>query len=105
METDVSGVGMGVVLTQKGHPVAFFSKPFTPKLAVASTYVRELVAITTAVKWWRQYLLGQRFIIITDHRSLKELLTQVIQTPEQHKYLGRLLGYDYVIHFRSGHQN
>lgn len=41
-------------------------------------YVRKLFVITTAVKKWCQYLLGHRFTILTDHCSLKELLTQVI---------------------------
>ena len=54
---------------------------------------------------WRQYLLGRRFTILTDHRSLKELLTQVIQTPEQHLYMARLMGYDYDIQYRSGSTN
>lgn len=96
---------MGVVLSQKGHPIAYFSKPFSPKLLRSSTYVRELFAITAAIRRWRQYLLGHRFIIITDHRSLKELLTQVVQTPEQHMYLVRLMGYDYEIHYHSGAAN
>lgn len=105
VETDASGVGMGAILSQRGHPIAYFSKPFPLKLHHASTYVRELFAVTTAVRKWRQYLLGHRFTIITDHRSLKELLTQVIQTPEQHMYLARLMGFDYQIQFRSGASN
>ncbi|GAU49705.1 hypothetical protein TSUD_182030 [Trifolium subterraneum] len=105
VETDASGVGMGAVLSQQNHPIAFFSKPFCPILLRSSTYVRELFAITAAVKKWRQYLLGHQFIILTDHRSLKELMSQVIQTPEQQLYLARLIGYDYTIQYQSGKSN
>lgn len=71
----------------------------------ASTYIRELHAITSAVKRWRQYLLGHFFIIQTDHKSLGELLTQVIQTPEQQRYLSKLLGYHYDIQYKPGSTN
>lgn len=50
VETDAFGIRMGVVLSQQGHPIAFFSKPFSPKLLRASAYVRELFAITATVK-------------------------------------------------------
>jgi hypothetical protein len=105
IETDASGSAMGAVLMQNSHPIAFFSQPFCPTLQRSSTYVRELHAITSAVKKWRQYLLGHRFTIFTDHKSLKELLSQVIQTPEQHKYLSKLLGYDYSIQYKAGKNN
>ena len=74
-------------------------------LKKASAYVRELYAVVEAVWKWRQYLLGSHFIIKIDHRSLKELLTQVIQTPEQQKYLTKLLGYDYTIVYKKGVDN
>lgn len=57
------------------------------------------------MKKWRQYLLGHRFTILTDHHKLKELLTQVIQTPEQQMYLAHLMGYDYCIKYHSDSSN
>ncbi|WVZ03423.1 hypothetical protein V8G54_024229 [Vigna mungo] len=105
LETDASGLAMGAVLMQEGHPIAFHNKLFCPKLMRSSTYVRELHAITAAVKKWRQYLLGHSFTILTDHRSLKELMTQVIQTPEQQVYLSKLLGFDYSIQYKTGRTN
>lgn len=65
---------MGAILSQQNDPIAIFSKAFFPKLLHASTYVRELAAITLAIKKWRQYLLGHQFTILTDHQSLKELM-------------------------------
>lgn len=105
LETDASAKAMGAVLMQQNHPIAFFSKQLCQRLLRSSTYVRELHAITTAVKKWRQYLLGHPFTIHTDHKSLKELISQVIQTPEQQVYLSKLLGYDVKIQFKSGKTN
>ncbi|KAK2387384.1 hypothetical protein QL285_061173 [Trifolium repens] len=105
IETDASGTGMGAVLCQEGHPICYYSRKFCPKMLMASTYVRELCAITSAVKKWRAYLLGRKFFIHTDQRSLRELMTQVIQTPEQQFYLAKLLGYSYEIVYKPGAQN
>lgn len=105
VEMDAFDVDMGAVLNQPHHPIAFFSKPFYPKFLRSSTYVRELETITTVVKKWRQYLLGHHFIILTDHRILKELTSQVIQTLKQQLYLAHLLGYDYSIQYCSGKAN
>jgi hypothetical protein len=105
IETDASGTGMEAVLCQKGHPICFYSRKFFPKMLSSSTYVRELCAIRSAVKKWRPYLLGRKFIIHTDQRSLRELMTQIIQTPEQQFYLVKILGYSYEILYKPGAQN
>ena len=105
IETDASIHGVGAVLSQKGHPLAYFSKKLSPKMANASAYVRELYAITQAVAKWRHYLLGKRFLIKTDKQSLKELMSQTVQTPEQQYYLTKLLGYEFDIEYRTGNSN
>lgn len=105
VEIDASGAGMGVVLIQQGHPICYYSKQFCPRMLRASTYVCELCAITSAVKKWWTYLLGSTFTIHTDQRSLRELMSQVIQTPEQQFYLAKLLGYSYEIVYKPGAQN
>ncbi|KAM0014322.1 putative nucleotidyltransferase, Ribonuclease H [Helianthus debilis subsp. tardiflorus] len=105
IETDASGNGVGAVLSQDKHPLAYFSKKLCPRMQQASTYHREMYAITQAIAKWRQYLLGHKFTILTDQQSLKRLQDQVIQTPEQQKWLGKLLGFDFDIVYRPGTQN
>lgn len=103
--TDASGQAIGAVLSQQNKPIAFFSKKLCQTMQGQSTYTKELYAITEAVKKWRQYLLGRRFRIYTDHHSLKHILTQTIQTPEQQKWVTKLMGYDFEIHFKPGKEN
>ena len=105
IETDASLHGVGAILSQKGHPLAYFSKKLSPKMTNASAYVRELYAITQAVAKWRHYLLEERFLIKTNQQSLKELMSQTVQTPEQQYYLTKLLGYEFDIEYRTGKTN
>lgn len=74
-------------------------------MQVASTYVRKLFEITKAVRKWFQYLLGRRFQIFTDQKSLKHLLLQVVQTPEQYKWASKLIGFDFEIIYKPGKEN
>ena len=105
LETDASNYAIGAVLLQQNHPIAFFSKKLSTQMCSASTYVGELFAIIEAVAKWRHYLLGRQFIIKTNHRSLKHLMDHVIQTPKQHHYLSKLLGFNYTIVYKPGRDN
>ena len=104
LETDASGVVIGVFLMQSNHPIAFFNKKFFPCLACASTYIRELHVITSTVKKWRQYLLGHPFVILTNHKSLKDLMTSVY-IHLNNKFISPLMGYDYSIQYHVRRHN
>lgn len=60
---------------QQGHPIAYFSAKLGEKMQLASTCAKEMYAIVQAVGKWRHYLLGNHFIINTDHYSIKNMLT------------------------------
>ncbi|GJU68618.1 ty3-gypsy retrotransposon protein [Tanacetum coccineum] len=105
VETDASGQGIRVILSQNGHPIAFFSKKLSYRMQQASTYVRELYAITEVVAKFRHYLFGHYFIIRTDHHSLRHISDQTIQTPEQQALLPKLLGYNFRIEYKAGTSN
>jgi len=105
LETNASGLGISVVLMQDGHPIAYFSQKLSSRMHKQSAYVRELFAVTQAMAKFRHYLLGHRFIIRTDHRSLKELLSQPLHTPEQQQWLPKFLGYDFEVQYRPDKEN
>ncbi|KAA8534676.1 hypothetical protein F0562_032193 [Nyssa sinensis] len=103
--TDASDKGIGAVLSQQGRPLAFLSKSLSPTKQSWSTYAKEMLAILEAIRIWHPYLLGQRFQTQTDQKSLKYLLEQRVGTPEQQKWVTKLLGYEYDIAYKPGKEN
>lgn len=81
IETDACKNGVGAVLIQDGHPLAFISKPLGVKTQGLSTYEKEYLAILIAIEQWRSYLLHAEFIIFTDQKSLVHLNEQRLNTP------------------------
>ena len=105
IETDASGSGVGAVLVQEGHPLAYISKSLGPKNQGLSTYEKEYLAILVAIEQWRHYLLHGEFYIHTDQQSLIHLNEQRLHTPWQQKVFTKLLGLHYKIIYKKGLDN
>ena len=105
IETDAYGYGVGAVLTQNSHPLAYCSKALSPRNQGLSVYEKEYLAILMAVEQWRHYLLHNEFIIHTDQRSLIHLNEQRLHTVWQQKVFTKLLGLRYKVQYRRGREN
>jgi hypothetical protein len=97
LETDASDLGVGAVLMQGGHPVAFISNALGSRTKWLSTYEKEYLAILIAVDHWRCYLQLAEFIIIIDQKSLIHLSDQRLHIYWQQKVFTKLLGLQYRI--------
>lgn len=105
VKTYASGTGIGVVLMQHDHPIAFINKGLAPRNLAFSVYERELLALVFVVTKWPHYLLGQHFIVRTGQKALKYLLEQKLHTDSQLIWLAKLLLFDFEIQYKKGKKN
>jgi hypothetical protein len=105
IETDACDTGVGAVLTQDGHPVAYLSKALGVRNQQLSTYEKEFLAVMMAVEKWRAYLQRGPFIIMTDHKSLCNLGDQQLDTDLQRKAMSKLVGLQFRFQYKRGVEN
>ncbi|KAL2225524.1 UNVERIFIED_CONTAM: Retrovirus-related Pol polyprotein from transposon 17.6 [Sesamum indicum] len=99
--TDASKQGLGCVLMQNGKVIAYASRQLKNHELNYPTHDLELAAIVHALKIWRHYLYGEKFQILTDHKSLKYILTQKELNLRQRRWIELLKDYDCTIDFPS----
>ena len=107
--TDASDFAIGAVLSQVWddgeHPVAYESRKLNAAEGNYATHEKELLAVIHALRTWRHYLLGNHFIVVTDHNSLKYLHTQPNLSRRQARWAEFLAEFDFEIVYRPGKSN
>ena len=111
LDTDASDVGVGSVLSQvqdgKERVVAYASKKLNSAQQRYSVTRRELLAVVTFTHHFRHYLLGRKFLLRTDHGSLRWLFNFKDPRGQVARWLEALSQYSFDIQHRPGrnHQN
>ena len=70
IETDTSEHAIAASLTQNGRLVAFFSRTLTSAEQKHSSVEKEAYAIVETIRKWQHLLLGKRFKLITNQKSV-----------------------------------
>jgi hypothetical protein len=65
VEINAYDTGIGAVLIQEGHPIAYFSKSLSSSNQKLFTYEKEFLAVMMIVDKWRSYLHKNTFTIRT----------------------------------------
>jgi hypothetical protein len=105
IETDACDTGIGAVLVQDAHPIAYFSKALGVKNQQLSTYEKEFLAVMMVVDKWRAYLQRGPFTIVTDHKSLCNLEDQQLETDLQRRAMSKLVGMQFKFQYKRGADN
>ena len=97
---DASLQGLGCVLMQEGHVVAYASRQLKPHELNYPTHDLELAAVVHALKQWRTYLFGNHCKVYSDHQSLKYLFTQPDLNLRHRRWLELIKDYDLGLNYQ-----
>jgi len=107
--TDASNEGAGAVLSQgevkKDLPIAFASRTFNRSERNYSTVEKELAAIVWGIKYFRPYLYGRKFKVLSDHKPLTWIMSVKDPGSRLLRWRIKLEEYDYEIVYKPGSQN
>ncbi|GKA43625.1 reverse transcriptase domain-containing protein [Tanacetum coccineum] len=102
---DVSGLGLGCVLIQRGKVIAYASRQLKIHEKNYTTHDLELGAVVFALKIWRHYLYGTKSVIYTDHKSLQHIFSQKELNMRQHRWIELFSDYDCEIRYHPSKAN
>ncbi|GJR09467.1 putative reverse transcriptase domain-containing protein [Tanacetum coccineum] len=97
--------GLGAVLMQREKVIAYASRQLKIHEKNYTTHDLELGAVVFALKIWRHYLYGTKYMVFTDHKSLQHILDQKELNMKQRQWLELLSDYDCDIRYHPGKAN
>jgi len=109
LTTDASNECVGAILSQgeigKDHLIAFASRSLNKAVRNYSTTEKELLAIVWGVRYFRPYLYGTKFTIVTDHKPLTWIVSVKDPGSRLLRWRIKLEEYQYEIVFKKGVTN
>ena len=87
------------------QPVAFRSKKLSPAEANYDTREKEFLALVDACSYWRHYLHGARFTLLSDHDSLKYHKSMPNLSGRLARWVEKMAEFDYDIAHIPGVKN
>jgi hypothetical protein len=105
LECDTSSEGIGAVLMQNRHLIAFERRKLREPEKLYLIYDKEMLAIMHALAKFRQYLVGGCFVVWTDHNNLRYFLEQWDLNERQQKWVSKVHAYDFDIEYVKGKKN
>ena len=100
---------MGAVLSQMDedgcdHPVAYYSKKFLPREERYAA-VEECLAVKLGIHAFQVHLLGRKFVVVMDHRSLEWLQRMKGDNSRLTRWSLNLQPYQFEVQYRPGKMN
>lgn len=106
--TDASSISLGAVLQQDGHPISFASRTLNDHERNYSATEKELLAIVWATTYYRPYLYGVKFEILSDHQPLRWLFVKSQSrdlNPRLYRWMVKLSEFNVIVNYIRGKDN
>ena len=108
LDLDASDVGIGGIIHQvqngRERVIAYASRALNKAEKNYCINEKELLAVRYFVEYFRQYLLGRRFTVRTDHQALVWLYRLKEPSGKVARWIEILSYYDFAIEYRPGHK-
>ena len=110
-KSDASNVGIGAYISQRDdvtsalRPVMFWSRKLSEREQRYATSEKELMAIILGIEFFKPYLYGRKFTVMTDHKPLAWLRDHAKPSCRLARWLIKVREFDFKIEFISGVQN